>query len=830
MTRTASIGTELSAQAESLRRLARDLLGDPHLADDAVQDAMQAAIAHPPRTRDALPAWLRTVVRRCALDLRRDERRRHARERLVARSSGSAANDTHEQVELMQRVLAAVQSLHEPYRTTVWQRYYEDRSPREIAALQGVPGKTVKTRLWRALARLRERLDREFADRRAWLTLIAPLGAAQKTAVLGVILMSVKTKLALAGLLCAAFALSLSLPNHEPTLAEPEANTTAPSVAAAPGQSRQELAAANAEATERSQVPDAAPGLVVPLTGLKLGLANPIPLGGLVLDLEARPVPGVTITWNDKRLEPTVLTNAEGRFDGTRGPGMGRVGVAGGLFVPVLEPNLFDTDLAHTDLTIVVAPRIRIAGIVVDTAGLPITGAQITVLLGTELRARIPRVLDRCVDAKFWTMTPDDGTFAIDRAPLGPNTSVHIEARGHRDLDLPAAEAQHLTRFVLERIVTGDTLEGTVVDEQDRPISQAVVWLPSWSVVTAPDGTFRIELWKAKDLPPGTLPELTAAASNRLTGKVTALSPEWRSRGAWPVPLRIRLGGVTEWIRGRVLHPDDTPVADVQVSFVPPEPEQIRPTMFDFDNPFQHAFPQAVPAERPVDAAAGEFETARVVPGSYRLRVFDPVSLDLMLTDAIRTGQTDVVLRMLDRGRWPALNGLVVDRRGAPVPGADWIVERDDPLPAATEPMNGGWHNATATGRIEHPPLSRDVHTLCVKAAGMAEWVKFKIADLAHADFRVVVPLGCQARIEIGGAWGNIDTVGLVDLAGARSPVVITHGNVAWGTRDIPIHDGRSQTFTALDDCVELLLFRGGNLVGRMPIALRPGEMNVLRP
>ena len=827
----ASIDTDLAAQAASLRRLARDLLGDAHLAEDAVQDAMQVAVESPPRSSSALPSWLRTVVRRCALDLRRGEKRRRSRE-LLARSPSDTPH-THEQVELMQRVLAAVQALPEPYRTTVWQRYYENRSPREIAALQREPVKTVKTRLWRALARLREALDRHFGDRGAWVALIAPVAGTTKAAVSGAILMSAKTKLSLASLVCVAIALALIVPDREPTSTAPQSRTTA-TVAAAPDRPDREPATqVDALSTERVEAPPGVPGPANAST--RTERTPSLALGGVVLDLDGQPVSGAVITWNDEPMRPPLATDAAGRFDGVRVHGFGRVGVAGPAFVPVLEPSLFDIDQAHTDLTVVVARSVAIGGVVVDTAGTLVVGAQITVSLGVDVRPRFPRVLDRCANVKFFTMTTDDGRFGFARAPLAPTSRMRIEARGHRERELTVDEAQHLDRFVLERTTHGDTLEGIVVDEHDKPVHPAVVCLPTWSVVVAADGTFRIELWKALDLPPGTLPELQVFAPNRLPGKLACLSPEWRSRAAWPREIKIRLGGVTETIAGRVVRHDGTPVAQVHVTFAPPEPEQIRPTLFE--NPFGAAAVQsAVSAalalragEQPA-AATGAFETARVVPGSYRLRVFDPEALDVMLTEPLRTGEPEVVITMPDRGRWPALCGIVVDRRGEPVPNADWMVTRRDPLPGATATIQSAFLHANENGVIEHPPLSRDVDTLCVKAAGMAEWVRVPIADLACAGFRVVVPVGCRVRIEVGAGWGSVDVAGFVDLAGNRSSVVLTHGNVALGTRDVPLLDGRSETFTALDDCRELLLLRGGQVVGRVPVSLLPGEINVLRP
>ena len=165
------------------------------------------------------------------------------------------------------------------------------------------------------------------------------------------------------------------------------------------------------------------------------------------------------------------------------------------------------------------------------------------------------------------------------------------------------------------------------------------------------------------------------------------------------------------------------------------------------------------------------------------------------------------------------------------MPGADWLLERDDPTQGAIEPFTGPWYHASDAGAIEHPPVSRDVRTLCVKAAGMAEWVRIELASLPRVDdFRVVVPIGCQTRIELGPNWREVDRAHLVDGTGKQSPVVFTNGDIARRTPIIPLVEGRSQTFAALDDCVELVLCRGDKVVGRVPVVLRPGELNLLWP
>ncbi|MBK8975850.1 MAG: sigma-70 family RNA polymerase sigma factor [Planctomycetes bacterium] len=160
---------DLDRQAVALRRLARRLVADADDAEDVAQDAWVLALERPPRCVGALRTWLRRVVRGLATDSFRARSRRSRLEQPLGsechvRSVAAAGLD------LQLAVLEAARALPEPYRAVIWQRYFEGLPPREIAARTGVPVKTIKTRLHRALAMLRERLDAEHGDdRRAWL-------------------------------------------------------------------------------------------------------------------------------------------------------------------------------------------------------------------------------------------------------------------------------------------------------------------------------------------------------------------------------------------------------------------------------------------------------------------------------------------------------------------------------------------------------------------------------------------------------------------------------------------------------------------------------------
>lgn len=165
---------------EFLRALARGLLGDAERAEDAVQDAYAAALAHPPSEAGALRGWLATVVRNGALNQLRAESRRLAREREAARAE-VLADDVGERLRTQQRVLAAVEALREPYRTAVYLRYAEGLPPREIAERTGAPVETVRSRIQRGLEVLHRDLDREYGDRSAWSVALFPFATSLRS-------------------------------------------------------------------------------------------------------------------------------------------------------------------------------------------------------------------------------------------------------------------------------------------------------------------------------------------------------------------------------------------------------------------------------------------------------------------------------------------------------------------------------------------------------------------------------------------------------------------------------------------------------------------------
>src|SRR5262245_9106447 len=154
----------LAAHREALTRLAAAILRDPHTAEDVVQDAYVAAIRRPPPDGARAVPWFAGVVRHLALSRLRADARRRRHELAAVRGGADSPADAVERVEAHRRVVEAVLSLVEPYRTTVVLRYFEELSSAEIARRTGVPHATVRTHLSRGLAQLRERLGADEPD------------------------------------------------------------------------------------------------------------------------------------------------------------------------------------------------------------------------------------------------------------------------------------------------------------------------------------------------------------------------------------------------------------------------------------------------------------------------------------------------------------------------------------------------------------------------------------------------------------------------------------------------------------------------------------------
>lgn len=165
-----------------LRGLATRLVTDGSQADDLVQQAYLTALEKPPREQGSLRAWLASVTRNLALERGRRSSRVRAWERAAARQEATPSTvEIVEREAVRRHVVEAVLDLDEPYRAAILLRYYEDLPPRTIARRLELPVETVRTHIKRGLARLQSALDtRHGGEPGSWLAALAPLAFSGK--------------------------------------------------------------------------------------------------------------------------------------------------------------------------------------------------------------------------------------------------------------------------------------------------------------------------------------------------------------------------------------------------------------------------------------------------------------------------------------------------------------------------------------------------------------------------------------------------------------------------------------------------------------------------
>lgn len=171
-----------------MRDLARRLaFGDRQRADDVAQQAWLQALGQPARTPTQPRRWLSRIVRNVAANLRRGEaRRRRHHDGLPGPDPVPTSAELMLREERRRALVAAVDRLPPAQRSVVLLRWFEGLAVHEVAARLGMRASSVTTLQGRALATLRDRLDRDHGEgRRAWLLPLCALSVPRAPSPIG---------------------------------------------------------------------------------------------------------------------------------------------------------------------------------------------------------------------------------------------------------------------------------------------------------------------------------------------------------------------------------------------------------------------------------------------------------------------------------------------------------------------------------------------------------------------------------------------------------------------------------------------------------------------
>ena len=159
----------VSQHQEAVFRLAYLLLGDADEAEDIAQETFIRAYRALDRfdVNRPLRPWLMRIASNLARNRRRSVGRYFAAVQRLIRAEPDAAFAASGQAQLVERERAhslwqAVRRLGQADREIIYLRYFLELSEAEAAAALDIPAGTVKSRTHRALARLRDVVEREF--------------------------------------------------------------------------------------------------------------------------------------------------------------------------------------------------------------------------------------------------------------------------------------------------------------------------------------------------------------------------------------------------------------------------------------------------------------------------------------------------------------------------------------------------------------------------------------------------------------------------------------------------------------------------------------------
>jgi len=562
----------LLAHVGWMRELAQALLGDPAAAEDVVQDSLIVAWRKAPNDGASLEPWLSRVLRNLAWKKRRSAARRADHEaRASAPAPEADPQETAQRLELQRRVLDAVSSVEEPFRTTLVLRYFEGRTSADIARLQGVPAGTVRWRLSRGLDELRSRLDeRHGGSRAAWSAWLAPFArlpeaavgsaalGASATSATGVLVMGMGLKLALGfaavALVGAAWWLSSDAGvSAEPIAAAPTARIESPLRSESAADANEHAVERHALQVESTAAESNTPRAAAPMT-------EPAPLASRVL---VRFVDANGAPWRDVRV---VLTGRETPAQAQCSSASGLDGRAELVWMlppsPVTAPFRVEARRAglggvalfgavssggETNLGVIeLSEGARVRGRVVDEKGVGVPRAEVG-LAPAEFGDVVENDLARHGDPELLHRSPvlvcdDAGAFEFDAAPTGTwRVWAHAEGRRYawtEPFELRAgAELESLT-LVAPKLLDEDRIEGRVVDAEGRPIPHPLLCAyyrspgvgGSRTLPVAADGSFRLLVFEG-----GTY-DFSANDADRVWGPAVARDV---TPGAHAVELRL---------------------------------------------------------------------------------------------------------------------------------------------------------------------------------------------------------------------------------------------------------------------------------------------------
>lgn len=847
----------VQAQAIWVRRLAVSLVRDPSTADDVAQEAWLAALRRPPDPGRSAKPWFERVVHNAVRQLARGTVRRARREEIAAREESlPSSHELVERLDVQRRVAEVVAGLEDPYRTVILLRFYEDLEPSEIARRQDLPPSTVRSHLRRGLDQLRERLDGEFGDRRSWCVALIQLagpGAVVKTGAAasgsgvlqGVLAMSLSLRIAVGVSVLVALLAAVALLQRDPeprdgpldlAQAKIEAPPRAQDQSSTPSERRVKGASIPPSSTkktapERAQSFDVVIATVaVAEAATSLGAAQTFKVRGSVVDIEGRAVEGIPIGHVPHGDEPAARREALPRPSRV----LATSAVDGSFEVEVDSPGiLVCADDAHVTVRfawilnkraenpIVVAKPTDVSGRVVDAKGHPISAAFVDAAVPDQKLVNLSTPALPFAAPSQPATTDSDGMFHLHGVPDLAETTLEVSAEGYwpRALSLEKPEAGSLEIVLRSNEYPKPRITGRVTDETGDPVADADVSYGNRVVKSDALGKFAIDV----NMHGEGIPLVARKAGYQLA----VLADCWKlvgERGGLVEGLELKLAKGERSIQGKLVDSKDRPLSGFRILIA-----DATRTVFDEDT-YRWGFAELPPPDAQNSVRTnrrGEFRLDGLSARTYRLIAVHEQSFANLESLPIEAGAKGVVLRMPADALGRNLRGRVLAKDGTPIPSV--MVSLKVRGWAELEGFSAPERSLGATD--EDGRFARDsIPMIGVDVFFMGMDIGWESIDLdgvdTHEEWKITLGRLTQARVDLSASAIDADAFEVRD---AKDETVSI--DIGWERRQrVDLWQGRSAVVKVSDLATTLVLMKGDRELRRVPIDLRYGELNTLRP
>jgi Carboxypeptidase regulatory-like domain len=469
--------------------------------------------------------------------------------------------------------------------------------------------------------------------------------------------------------------------------------------------------------------------------------------------------------------------------------------------------------------TIVVTPRVRVAGHVESATGGPVAGARLEL---TKLVRHLGDVTQASVRRKRKGLSAKDGGFNFEDALGGAFLTASADGYEGIRVDVPIGGSTSLTVQLVPTDTSGRTVRGRVVDAGNAPVQGALVTAGADRsiVVTNQDGLFRLGLDKGTQT-------LRAIAKGFLPEEVQ-LDPS-----ETPEFLTLQLGRSLLAIGGRVVDPAGTPLVNIDVHLLDATPlGLVASSTGGLQKEVMETITAGNGALQTRTGDLGFFRLEGLLERTYRLEAVAEDSLVMFVTDPIPAGREDVEIR-LPVGSTRAVRGYVLDFRGRAFGGCKLSVAIPDswnPLVrpvgmlavgASTRSDDDGWFEFEAVSQGDLVLFVEDQRIVPVAFQDVA-------ANPAPTEVTVVVEWKCQLQVSADASREGL-TMKVVDAAGDKRRLFQLTGDAQFMFDTVTIDAELSPVWVVPQSVTEAVFYRDGEEVTRVQLALDPSSLCTIR-